>query len=328
MKCADPKLCYTSQKTRKFRHFSLSTPLFKQLAQQVFNCGTCRLCRKRASIELAMRCSLHASLYLDNCFLTLTYDEKKEGYHNELCYKDIQDFKKRFRRYIDYHYDQKIQIFNVHEYGKNQKKHWHLVVFNFNFPDRTLHSRKNGNPLYKSETLARLWGHGHCSIGTVTEASAMYTAQYTQKDFEYGNAGTKKKAKSNHSGIGRDYFNQNWKQLLSLGYVPFGGKKAPLPRYFLRLAKKHWAHFNEPDRFIDLPYRKKEFTAFRPGEANEAISKLYVTLQYDRNEKIKELENEWSKFLAENLYNDQPEFLTAAQNFEYDLKKRKQTSEF
>lgn len=329
MKCADPVLCYTTQKTRKFRHYSLSTPLFKTLAQQVFNCGKCIYCRKKNSIELAMRCVLHASLYPNNnCFLTLTYDEKKEKYHNELDYTDIQKFKKKLRRYADYHYDQKLQIFNVHEYGKNGKKHWHLVVFNFNFPDRVPTPSRNGQEYYSSKTLSRLWKHGFHTIGEVTEASAMYQAQYTQKDFKYGNTANKKKSKSNHSAIARDYFLRHYKQILTLGYVPFGNRKAPIPRYFLKLAKKHWSYFYCQDDFYDRPDRKRLFNPFKPNEANLEIANLYVTLQGIRKEKILELENEWDLFLQENLYVTTPDFLLSAQNHLYDLKKRNNNSEF
>lgn len=43
-----------------------------------------------------MRCVLHASLYKENCFITLTYDESKDGYHNNKEYADIQKFKKDY----------------------------------------------------------------------------------------------------------------------------------------------------------------------------------------------------------------------------------------
>lgn len=95
MKCIDPVLCYTSAKgLRAFRHFSLANPIFKRSHQQVFDCGKCIHCRKKRAIELASRCVLHSSLYPNNCFLTLTYDEKQKDYHNVFQYRDIQLFKK------------------------------------------------------------------------------------------------------------------------------------------------------------------------------------------------------------------------------------------
>ena len=112
-------------------------------------------------------------------------------------YKHIQDFKKRFRRFIDYKYKKKISIFNVHEYGKKGKKHWHLLVFGHDFKDKKRFKKKNGNWLYTSKRLEALWPFGHSSIGSVTEASAMYQAQYLEKDVKNGNEKSEKKEQMN-----------------------------------------------------------------------------------------------------------------------------------
>lgn len=227
MKCADPILCYTTPRRRLYRHFSLANPIVKLMHQQVFDCGKCIFCRKKNARELAIRCVLHASLYTQNCFLTLTYDEEKPSYHNIFDRTDIQKFAKRLRRFCEYHFKKIIQIFYVHEYGKRGKKHYHLVVFNHDFSDKELHTIHNGNRLFKSKKLEKLWPHGFSTIGDVTEASAMYQAQYIQKDLKNGNESNSKKSKSQHSGIGRDYFLLHYKQILLLGFIPFAGKKFP-----------------------------------------------------------------------------------------------------
>lgn len=107
MKCADPVLCFTGKSGRIYRHFSLASPIIKTAHQQVFNCGKCIFCRKKKAQELAIRCVLHASLYDQNCFLTLTYNESNQGYHNRFNYSDIQKFKKKLRRHCEYHYKKK-----------------------------------------------------------------------------------------------------------------------------------------------------------------------------------------------------------------------------
>lgn len=342
-KCHDPVLCFNANGTRKFRHYSLANDTFKLAHNLVFNCGKCVFCRRKKSLELAVRCVLHASLYSHNCFLTLTYDESKDGYHNELDYTDIQTFKKRFRQHVArlgqycciktrrvISPGKKIQIFNVHEYGKNGKKHWHLVVFNHDFIDKQYFTSKNGNRLYTSSRLSKLWPHGHHTIGDVTEASAMYQAQYTQKDFKHGNVNNKKKAKSNHSGIGRDYFLKHYEQILQLGYVPFGGQKISIPRYFLKLAHKHWAHFNNPDLFRDFPYRKRVYTPFKALEAPSLrMSTLYAQFIASRNEHIEQIAKEWEEQVKLNMNSDtKPDFVVAAENYLYDLRNRLNTSDF
>lgn len=330
MKCADPTLCYNNGKTKIYRNFSLATPIHKIMSQQIFDCGKCIQCRKKKAQELATRCVLHASLYENNCFLTLTYDETKPSYHNNFNYKDIQNFKKSLRRHCDYHFKKKIQIFNVHEYGKNGKKHWHLVVFNHDFPDRTLHTYKNQLPLYTSKILEKLWPHGFNSIGNVTEASAMYQAQYTQKDLKYGNVADERKSHSKHSGIGRDFFLKHYDQILSLGYIPFSGKKIPIPRYFQKLAHKHYSHFYAQENFFDTPLRKAIHRPFKTDqEPIKKIADLYQSYYKQRQIKILDMEKQWQETIANHIYNDsKPDFKKAAENLEYDLKNKQNNNYF
>lgn len=295
----------------------------------VFNCGKCIACRKKKAQEIATRCVLHASLYIHNCFITLTYDEKKPEYHNKFQYEDIQKFKKRLRRYCEHHYDKKIQVFNVHEYGKNGKKHWHLVVFNHDFQDKTLYTKKNGNNLYTSKKLEELWPFGFSTIGHVTEASALYQAQYMQKDLKNGNLQNDKKSHSKHSGIGRDYFLAHYEQILRLGYIPFDGKKFPLPRYFQKLAHKHYSHFYEPKNFIDYPDRKKLYSTFKPGQAKKDVADLYKSYYAERQNKIEELTEQWYEDIQEYIYTkEKPDFAKTGANYLYDLGNRTNTNHF
>lgn len=331
MKCMDPILCYTSGKKRLFRHYSQANPSLRLISQQVFNCGTCIFCRKKRAHELAVRCVLHSSLYKQNCFLTLTYDEKKTDYHNNFQYKDIQEFKKRLRRHCEYHYDKKIQIFNVHEYGKNGKKHWHLVLFNHDFEDKTLYTVKNNNKLYTSKKLEKLWPFGFNTIGDITEASAMYTAQYTQKDFKNGNENNKKKSHSKHSGIGRDYFLSHYRQILSLGYIPFNGKKIAIPRYFQKIAHKHYSHYYAPENFFDFPDRKKLYSPFdfRRDWPTKEIADLYIQFTKQKQIKIDELSQEWENEVKTLLHSGAtPDFEQSAKNYLHDLKNKTNNNTF
>lgn len=332
MKCANPTLSRINQITgkRDFIEFRLASPLKKQLYTTPLNCGKCLFCRKKNAFSLAVRCVLHASLYEQNCFLTLTYDENKPNYHNKLSYKDIQDFKKRLRSYIDRKFQRKVEIFNVHEYGKNGKKHWHLVLFNFDFPDKTEFFMKNTHMIYTSEELNKIWGHGHCSIGSVTEASAMYQAQYTQKDIKNGNENSEKKAKSNHKGIGFPYFKKHYRQILLLGYVPFGDQKIPIPRSFERIAHKHYSHFYEPINFFKTTERERLYTPFKAGEENREIADLYIYYRDTiKAEKILELSEKWEQVISKHLQTgEKPDFIKSAENALYDYKNKNSVEKF
>lgn len=250
-------------------------------------------------------------------------------YHNELEYRDIQKFKKNLRRHCDYHLGKRVQIFNVHEYGKNGKKHWHLVLFNHNFDDRIPHTKSGEHTLYKSDTLSKLWPHGFSTIGNVSEASAMYQAQYTQKDLKNGNLLNNKRSHSKHSGIGRDYFLKHYKQILSLGYVPYQARKIPIPRYFLKLAHKHYAHFNEPHFFFDNSERKRLYAPFLKNEQNLEISNLFIAFREKRQDYLKDIIKEWDEFIEQNLFTDiVPDFALSGANAEHDLKNRVHLQQF
>lgn len=328
MKCGDPVLVYNKARGgRIFRHFSLASKTFKAMAQTRFDCGKCLHCRKKDAHELACRCVLHASMHKRNCFLTLTYDESRPGYHNNFNPKDLKNFKTALRR----RYPQKqIDIFRVHEYGANGKKHWHLVVFNHDFADKEVHTRKNGIPLYKSKTLSKLWKHGFASIGDVTEASAMYQAQYMEKDFKYGYVTSKKKSDSHHSGIGRPYFLKHYKQILTLGYIPINGRKLPLPRYFEKLAHKHYCHFNDRSAFGPTSTRKEAlYSPFKEGEANEEISELFKEYKNQKDLKIEEWAEEFEAVISQHLTTGKdPDFLVSLQNSGHDLRNKQNKGAF
>lgn len=321
MKCIDPVLCYTDGIKRRFRHFSLANPVFRAIHNQVFDCRKCIACRKKYAKELALRCVLHASLYDQNSFLTLTYDESLPTYHNNFDYSDIQNFKKRLRAHCDYHFGKKIQIFNVHEYGRHGKKHWHLVLFNHSFDEDKISCPKSG--YFNSPSLAKRWPFGFHSIGDVNEASAMYQAQYMQKDVKYGHLGTEKISHSRHAGIGRDYFLRHYKQILMLGFVPFKGEKRPVPRYFEKLAHKHYSHFYEPANFLDTDKRKRLYTPFKPGFENKEIADLFKAYRSEKDIIVEQLTAEWEEQIQPYIYTkEKPDFVKSGENVLYDLRNK------
>lgn len=217
-----------------------------------------------------------------------------------------------------------MRVFNVHEYGKNGKKHWHLVVFNHDFEDKELQSVSNGNRLYTSKDLTELWPYGFHTIGDITMASAMYSAQYMQKDIQYGHTQSEKKSHSKHSGIGRRYFEIHFQQILSLGYVPFDGKRLPIPRYFRKIAHKHWSYYNEPSNFRDTPQRKALYSPFSGKDyPNFELSRCFQRYLDSRVEHDMEREAAWWDSIEAYIFSkEKPEFTRSGDNFLYDLKNK------
>ena len=144
------------------------------------SCKQCTGCRQEYARQWAMRNIHEASLWLNNIFITLTYNEQNLPEHNTLVKKDFQDFMKRLRKHKKANTKNPIRFFHCGEYGeKYGRPHYHAILFNTNFNDRkSIPGQKN---LTTSDTLKKLWGKGHVSIGDVTFQSASYVAGYVQK---------------------------------------------------------------------------------------------------------------------------------------------------
>lgn len=145
-------------------------------------CSKCISCRLERSRQWAVRCVHEASLYEDNCFLTLTFDDKnlaRQCPDGSIKVKHVQDFMKRLR---DRFSDIRIRAVYCGEYGEKFKRpHYHVLLFNFNFKDRVLLKINRGNPLHVSDTLSSLWKFGFSTIGDLSFESAAYVARYCTK---------------------------------------------------------------------------------------------------------------------------------------------------
>lgn len=125
-----------------------------------------------------MRCVHEASLYQDNAFITLTYDDEHLPHDGSLNKAHWQKFMKRLR----FSTGAKIRYFHCGEYGDSTARpHYHACLFGFDFPDKVLYSQKKGVNLYYSAFLEQQWGLGHCTVGDVTFESAAYVARYVVK---------------------------------------------------------------------------------------------------------------------------------------------------
>lgn len=112
----------------------------------------------------------------------------------------------------------------------------------------------------------------------------------------------------------------HYKQILELGYIPFAGRKVPIPRAFLRIAHKHYCHFNQPSAFFDTVNRKRLYTPFKTGLENKEISDLYTKFVDVKNEYVKNLEKEWDEMISHHLETgEKPQFVIAAENAIYDF---------
>lgn len=193
-------------------------------------CGKCLECRLAYARQWADRCMLEASLYDQNCFLTLTYDDinvpKCDGYDNisgevnkyhTLRKEDLQLFIKRLRDHISRKEDIKIRYFAAGEYGEQTcRPHYHLIIFGWIPSDLKLLSMSNlGYALYTSPFINEIWPYGNNVVADCTWETCNYVARYQVKklngtltDEQRKTSGIEKEfvLMSRRPGIGLDWF--------------------------------------------------------------------------------------------------------------------------
>lgn len=176
-------------------------PFKKDDSEISFPCGKCYDCRKRRASSWGFRLAEELKVSDTAYFLTLTYDSdhvpitKKGRTTLDWGYKtkkggtsiDIQRFLKRLR------FKQKtndVKYYAVGEYGggRHMRPHYHVIIFNLQLTTLLSEGEArmcllapqmclNGKFQFQSE----VWPNGHITIGTVTNASVMYTVKYLSK---------------------------------------------------------------------------------------------------------------------------------------------------
>lgn len=212
------------------------------------SCGQCVGCRLEKSRVWACRISNEASLYDKNCFITLTYAPENLPQNGSLLPRDFTLFLKRLRK----KYGADIRFYMCGEYGEQLgRPHYHACLLNFDFPDKYhFRNTKRGDRIYRSESLEKLWGLGHCEIGQVTFESAAYCARYITKkvtgklaeshysvlDLDTGEIISKLPEYTNMSrkpGIGAPWLQKFHADVYSYDQLVIrGGIKVPPPRFY------------------------------------------------------------------------------------------------
>lgn len=221
-------------------------------------CGQCIGCRLEYSRQWAVRCVHEAQMHDENCFITLTFNndalkERRNPY--SLDKTEFQKFMKRVRK----RYAHKIRFFHCGEYGeKNNRPHYHALMFGHDFRDKKLWSINGGNRLYISQELQELWPYGFNTIGEVNFETAAYTARYVMKKHkgddvvekyqitdedgviwdripEYCTMSRGRK-KDGDGGIGyRWYLKYGWSDCHKHDYVVVNGHETRPPRFYDKL---------------------------------------------------------------------------------------------
>lgn len=236
-------------------------------------CGKCVGCRFDTSRSLAVRCAHETTLYddgLNNSFVTLTYDDKHLPHNGSLVKKDVQDFLKRLRYFRP---DNVIRYFYCGEYGTdNMRPHYHLILFNTDFPDKVLWRVIGDSRLYISQELFDIWGKGFVTIGHVTFQSAAYVARYVTKKIHQDDSnyppysfvdfngeiqhviGEYQNMSKSNGGLGYGWYSQYKHDIYNRGFIVLDNDfKCKIPTYYDRCYEKE-----HPELFAVVKAQRKE----------------------------------------------------------------------
>lgn len=192
-------------------------------------------------------------MHTQSSFVTLTFNDQYLPEDYSVNSRDLNLFMKRLRKALGHN---RVRFFACGEYGdQNGRPHYHLLLFGYDFPDRTPWRRApSGEVLYRSELLERVWPFGHAEIGAVTEQSIQYVARYILKKItgdaadehysrihpltgEYLRVRPEFITMSRRPGIGAGWFDKFARDAFPSDFVVIDGKKRPVPRYYLEKEK-------------------------------------------------------------------------------------------
>ena len=260
-------------------------------------CGGCLGCRLDRSQELAIRCVHEAQMHQKNCFVTLTYDSENVPIDGSLSKSHFPAFMKRLRKKYE---GTEIRYLYCGEYGERlERPHYHACLFGIDFDDDWVQHGANdrGDIHYTSDTLAKLWGKGFCTVGELNFETAAYTARYVMKkvtgptaeehyyrdnpltgecyklqpEFCKWSLGRKK-----GDGLGARFFKRYKTDFFPADQCPVPGKGVynRIPRYYEKIYEEE-----NPDTFGEIKKRRKQY---RDTNADE-----YSTRRLETKFKVK-----------------------------------------
>ncbi len=243
-------------------------------------CGKCLNCQITYRQQWGLRC-VHELPYFDCAtFLTLTYDDDHLPSNGSLVPKDLQDFWKRLRYYVDDSpFAGKIKYFASGEYGDETfRPHYHAIIFGIPWNVKEIR-----------EFVFKSWKNCRWSelpqddiFQPVNKTTVEYVAGYVHKKYFgqlqksiYQDNGLVPPFSRTSGGIGARYALNHREQLLRTGQCNYYGRKIPMPKYYWEKLTD-WRSISRKD--AELGYAKWLKKLELRSERNERLSQYEMTL--------------------------------------------------
>lgn len=301
MACYHPLLAWrTRTKTAEgTRPITFDTNKADLTEEVVLPCGKCIGCRLERSRQWATRAIFEASLHENNCFVTLTFNEENRPPENSLDKRTMQLFMKKLRKRYS---NETIRYFLCGEYGElNDRPHYHVCLFNHDFPDKTSFAASKDFILYRSQQLEKLWPYGFSTIGSLTFESAAYVARYVCKKItgpmaqsHYGKRTPEFCLASRNPGLGAGWFQEFKGDVLSTDRVIIRNNlKVRPPKYYDYIVQR-----DAPDLMDQIKLKRKE--SIDPTKSTARRLQDKETIQ---NLRFKKLQRSLENGTTEDLLN-------------------------
>lgn len=208
-----------------------------------------------------------------SCFVTLTYDDANLPPGQTLVKSHFQSFMKRLRKF----HGAPIRYFHCGEYGeKDARPHYHALLYGIDFADKVFHTRNHdGDTIWKSATLEKIWGKGFCTIGRLNFKTAAYTARYIFKKVTGDSAAAHYESIDPDTGeifnrlpeyitmslkpaIGATWYQRYKTDVFPSDFLIHEGRKMVPPKYYFRILEKE-----KPTLHTQLKYRRISNAALR-----------------------------------------------------------------
>lgn len=297
MACYKPIKGWRSRQTNPSGRRSIVFQIKNGYADQevLIPCGRCIGCRIERSRQWALRCQHESSLYDENCFITLTYNDDNLPTNRSVNVRVLQLFIKRLRE----HYSpRKIRYYACGEYGaKTMRPHYHALIFNLDFEDKKPWKKIRDNTVYTSEKLQSIWGLGFCSVGALSFQSSAYVARYimkkvtgplAQEHYEWTDPNTGEiyqrlpefNTMSTQPGLGRKWLEKYETDVFPSDEVIVEGRQLRVPNYYNNYKKQ------KEEREYKKIKAKRNTRARKSPDNTPARLKVRETIQTKRAERL------------------------------------------
>lgn len=238
---------------------------WSDLPNLLLPCGGCIGCRMARAQDWSTRLYHEAQLHERSSFITLTYSDEWLPADYSVSVRELQLFMKRVRKARG----KGIRFLACGEYGDtNLRPHYHLLMFGEDWAHDRKHwsNSPSGHPLYRSESLEKLWTKGFSDFGSVTPESANYVARYVLKKVNGKKADdhytrvhpltgevhrVKPEFLTMSLGIGGEWFSRFKSDAFPSDFVVVDGQKRPIPRYYKKKLQASAEHSTQ-DRDMAL----------------------------------------------------------------------------